>query len=314
MIESGADRLLRDALAFLRAPDWPTSRQVLEAHPEILNDAGYFILSSLATDPVSAMRIYSGLEEKKALELMAKHCLLIARCRQVGINQAFAELPTQHVQGTGPTLEGPHSPVAHRRSAQWPVFVGILALIVVAGLGTVLIAVRVSSGHRAISSGTNSVITSSQTQPSEQRAAESLSLLLAKSAADRNSVRIAASDVSRCGPDVTYDSQAFQNAARSRQYLLSQLAILPDRSALPSQLIETLTNAWQASAKADQYFAAWAQDENAKGCKPGDISDPNYQAVTVPNNEATAYKKTFVSLWSPIAMKYGLSTYQWTQL
>jgi hypothetical protein len=92
MTVSGADRLGREVVTFLRAPNWPVSRQVLEAHTEILNDAGYFILSSLATDPVSAMKIYPGLDEKKALELMARHRLLVARCRQVGISQAFAEL------------------------------------------------------------------------------------------------------------------------------------------------------------------------------------------------------------------------------
>jgi hypothetical protein len=94
MIVSGADRLGREVVTFLRAPDWSASRKLLEAHPEILNDAGYFILYSLATDPVSAMRIYPGLDEKKALELMARHRLIVSRCRQVGVSQAFAELTT----------------------------------------------------------------------------------------------------------------------------------------------------------------------------------------------------------------------------
>ena len=94
MTGSGADRLGREVVTFLRAPNWSVSRQVLEAHPELLNDAGYFILSSLATDPDSAVKIYPGLDEKKALELMARHRILVARCRQVGISQAFAELTT----------------------------------------------------------------------------------------------------------------------------------------------------------------------------------------------------------------------------
>jgi hypothetical protein len=90
--DSWMDRTGRTIVTFLRAPDWLASRQILEAHPDLLSEPGYFILSSLATDPVSAVRVYPGLGEKKALELMGRHRVLVARCRQVGIGQAFAEL------------------------------------------------------------------------------------------------------------------------------------------------------------------------------------------------------------------------------
>jgi len=89
------DETGRDLVKFLRAPDWSASRQVLEAHPDhILSDIADFILGSLATDPESAMKIYPGLDEKKALELMLRHQLLVRRCRDVGPSRAFAELTT----------------------------------------------------------------------------------------------------------------------------------------------------------------------------------------------------------------------------
>jgi hypothetical protein len=150
--------------------------------------------------------------------------------------------------------------------------------------------------------------------PSQERAAEGLSALLAQSATDRSSIENAVSDVNQCGSNLGHDMQIFQNAAASRQDLLSKLANLPGQSALPTQLLQDLANAWQASARADQDFAQWAQDEVPQGCAPNDQSDPNYQAATGPDNQATITKKAAASLWNPIATQYGLPTYQWGQL
>jgi hypothetical protein len=174
-----------------------------------------------------------------------------------------------------------------------------------------------SQSQTAAVSPTTGLTTSGSSSPSlpaEQQAAQSLSALLSQSAADHSSIVNAVSDVSHCGPNLSQDAQTFQNAATSRQNLLSQLANLPDRSALPGPLLQALTNAWQASVQADQDFAQWAQDEASQTCVPNDQSDPGYQAATGPDNQATADKKAFVSLWNPIAAQYGLATYQWDQL
>jgi hypothetical protein len=92
--------------------------------------------------------------------------------------------------------------------------------------------------------------------------------------------------------------------------LLSQLAGLPGRPALPSQLLSDLTAAWQASIKADQDFAAWAQDQATGTCTPNGQSDPHFQAANGPDLQATAAKKAFTNLWNPLASNYGLTTYQ----
>jgi hypothetical protein len=123
----------------------------------------------------------------------------------------------------------------------------------------------------------------------------------------------AVSDVQKCGPHLAQDSRIFSTAIASRQRLLTRLAGLPDASTLPSGLIQTLTGAWQASAQADQDYAAWTRDENSGRCVT-DGSDPNFAAATAPDNQATANKTEFVNLWNPIAMQYGLPTYRWTQL
>jgi ABC-type Fe2+-enterobactin transport system substrate-binding protein len=199
----------------------------------------------------------------------------------------------------------------------------------VAAGATVVTAVLIRSSpgdHVSLSSNrsTTSTPTTSQQQPSpaqppttaapaEEVAAQALSQLLTQSASDRNAIDNARNDVQACGSDLASDAQTFQQAASSRQNLLSELGALADSTALPAQLLQDLTGAWQASYQADQDYAAWASDENSNGCAD-DTSDSNLLAATDPDNRATTDKQAFVGLWNPIASQYGLTTYQWNQL
>jgi hypothetical protein len=143
----------------------------------------------------------------------------------------------------------------------------------------------------------------------------SLAGLLAQSVTDRSFVVHAVNSVSRCGRALSQDPQILEKAAASRQGLLSQLASLRGRSALPGQMLQALTRAWRASATSDRDFAQWAQDELSQGCTQNDQADPYFQAATgAPQTQATSDKKAFVNLWNPIAAQYGLTSYTWSQL
>lgn len=131
---------------------------------------------------------------------------------------------------------------------------------------------------------------------------------------DRSSVNAAYNDVLQCGPNLTQDAQTFSNAVTSRHQLLSELGSMPGRSALPSQLLSDLTVAWKASIKADTDFAAWAQDQASGSCRPNGQSDPNFQAANGPDQQATAAKKAFTNQWNPLASKYGLTSYEQSEL
>jgi hypothetical protein len=130
---------------------------------------------------------------------------------------------------------------------------------------------------------------------------------------NRTSIQSAVTDVNQCGPDLVQDQQTFDQAAASRESLLSQLQTLNVRS-LPPLMIEDLTNAWQASIGADQDFARWAGDEVAQGCRPDDTTDQNFQAATGPDTQATTFKTAFIALWNPIGTANDLPTYQSGQL
>jgi hypothetical protein len=149
---------------------------------------------------------------------------------------------------------------------------------------------------------------------SEQQAAESLASLLAQSVADRTAVHDAYDDVRGCGPDLSADAQVFENAAASRQQLASQLADLPSGAALSPQMLQELSGAWQASAAVDSDYAQWALDEWAGTCVPDDTADPNFQAASGPNEQATQDKLTFTRLWNQLAGNYRLTQYGQGQL
>ncbi|HEU4675016.1 MAG TPA: hypothetical protein VFS29_03455, partial [Motilibacteraceae bacterium] len=73
------------------------------------------------------------------------------------------------------------------------------------------------------------------------------------------------------------------------------------------QLVGALASAMQASIAADQAYVQWADD--AQGCTPGEA--PPAQALREGNQlsrSAQSAKSIFVTLWNPIAERYGLPT------
>ena len=188
-----------------------------------------------------------------------------------------------------------------RHRSRWPFVVGVVALLAAGAAAAVLIvqpfqhsqavasAARTSPsapGRRLSAPTTATPSSASVTPPSQsaQQAAESLAGLLAQSAADRSSAVNAVNSVSQCGPALSQAPEVLETAAAARQPLLSQLASLPGRSALPGQMLQALTSAWLASATADRDFAQWAQDELSQGCTRTIRADPNFQAAAGPDD------------------------------
>jgi hypothetical protein len=218
-----------------------------------------------------------------------------------------------------------------RHRSRWPFVVGVVTLLAAGTASAVFIGQPFQHSQAAASAARTSPSAPEQRLPasttaapssaavtpssqSAQQAAASLAGLLAQSATDRSSAVSAVNSVSQCGPTLSKAPEILETAAAARQPLLSQLESLPGRSALPGQILQVLTGAWQASATADRDFALWAQDELSKGCTQNDQADPNFQAAAAPDAQATTDKKAFVKLWNPIAAQYGLTSYLWNQL
>ena len=82
-------------------------------------------------------------------------------------------------------------------------------------------------------------------------------------------------------------------------------------------LTDALTKAWEASASADNHYAAWADQVagNKKLCKHGQArSTGQTQDGNRDSGTASTQKKTAAELWNAIATKYALTQRQPTQL
>ncbi|MFE5594448.1 hypothetical protein [Streptomyces sp. NPDC056549] len=151
--------------------------------------------------------------------------------------------------------------------------------------------------------------------PAEPQAKE-LSKLLATSSSSRETVISSVASINQC-KNLDQAASDLRGAAEQRRGLIAKLQALsvdkvPDNAALTA----ALTKAWQASAAADDHYAAWAdQMKGKKACKGGKArSTSQRNAGDAKSGEATDAKKTAAGLWNPTAAKYGLEKRSWTQL
>lgn len=70
--------------AFIQADTWATSQRTIEAHPELLSDEADQLLGQLV-----AIARQQG--DAQAEGIFTEHRQLLTRCRQVGVEAAFAE-------------------------------------------------------------------------------------------------------------------------------------------------------------------------------------------------------------------------------
>ncbi|MET9577652.1 hypothetical protein ABZY30_19170 [Streptomyces massasporeus] len=151
--------------------------------------------------------------------------------------------------------------------------------------------------------------------PARAQAVE-LDKLLADSGNSRSTVINAVADVKGCD-NLPKAAKDLRDAAKQRNQLVTRLSgikvdQLPDHAALTT----ALTKAWQASASADNHYAAWAdQTAGKKGCKKGQARATNQtQAGNRASGVASTEKAKAAGLWNGIAKKYGLTERQPTQL
>ncbi|GAB2936051.1 hypothetical protein [Streptomyces heilongjiangensis] len=152
--------------------------------------------------------------------------------------------------------------------------------------------------------------------PAKEQAV-ALDKLLADSGDSRNSVIKAVGNIRSC-TNLGQAATDLRDAAKQRNDLVTKLGELsvdklPDNAALTT----ALTKAWQASASADNHYAAWADQVAGKKklCKRGQArSTGETQAGNQASSTASAEKAKAAQLWNGIAGKYGLTQRQAGQL
>ena len=201
----------------------------------------------------------------------------------------------------------------------------IAVMIVAAVAGGVIVALS-SGGHIAVPprsttppAPTSEPSPTPTTVPRAEQQVARLAALLAKSAAQRQQVLGATSEIANCG-DVQGAENSLRTSAMERQSDLNQLASIKV-AAIPNgaQMKYDLTQAWTASIASDDSYASWAADElrNTNGCVPNDYGDSNYAAAQPPNGSdatATQFKSAFLQNWNALASQFDVPTYTAEQI
>ncbi|WP_261718707.1 hypothetical protein [Streptomyces sp. FZ201] len=153
--------------------------------------------------------------------------------------------------------------------------------------------------------------------PVQQQAVE-LDKLLAVSGNSRTMVINAVSDVKSC-TNLGQAAKDLRDAAKQRNDLVTKLSELSvDKLPQNAELTTALTKAWEASASADNHYAAWADQvaqRRGKMCKKGQArTTPQTAAGNRESGTASTEKNKAAGLWNSIAKQYGLTERTATQL
>ncbi|GLF97289.1 hypothetical protein [Streptomyces yaizuensis] len=141
-----------------------------------------------------------------------------------------------------------------------------------------------------------------------QTQARALDGLLADSNDSRAAVIRSVENIKRC-TELSVAATDLRAAAEQRRSLVTRLNGLSlDRLPEHEDLTEALTEAWEASAEADDHYAAWAEQvAGRKGCKKGKARTTGRTARgNSASGEATEAKQEAAQLWKPTASRYGL--------
>ncbi|MGW0711867.1 hypothetical protein ACWD4G_38935 [Streptomyces sp. NPDC002643] len=151
--------------------------------------------------------------------------------------------------------------------------------------------------------------------PAKEQAV-ALDKLLADSGNSRNTVVKAVSNIRSC-KNLGQAATDLRGAAKQRNDLVTKLGTLSvDKLPNHAALTTALTEAWKASASADNHYAAWAdQVAGKKGCKKGQARTTGQtQAGNKASATASTQKTKAAELWNAIAADYGLTERQAGQL
>ncbi|MFJ1926913.1 hypothetical protein [Streptomyces sp. NPDC088131] len=233
--------------------------------------------------------------------------------------QSYQQPPPYNGPGDGPAGDGREE--RRKRPAHVPLIAAVVVGCAVIGLG----AGALLSGGDDDKDGKEPVASASSpaAQPSSEAAvdpakpqAEELDKLLADSNNSRAAVISAVEKTKTC-TNLDKAVSDLKGAAQQRRDLVTRLKGLSvDKLPDNAELTASLTRAWQASASADDHYAAWAaQAKSKKVCKHGKArTTSQMQAASVQSGEASKAKREASKLWNTIAKKYGLTEREATAL
>lgn len=141
--------------------------------------------------------------------------------------------------------------------------------------------------------------------PGASGQAVAVSTLLTASAGTRTALHDAVGQVSACTSLPSAVSQlrrvVTRRTAESRQAATLPTAGLPDGTAVRTDLIAALGS----SLTSDRDYLTWARRREDRGCDSA-AQSAAYSAAVSASQRADAAKLTFVQVWNPVAVRYGV--------
>ncbi|GAA4914531.1 hypothetical protein ACFPM3_22705 [Streptomyces coeruleoprunus] len=241
-----------------------------------------------------------------------------------GHQQPYGQQPPAAAYQQQPAYDDGYDEPAPRRSSKLPLVAAVVIGCAVVGLGAGALlsggdgeekGKGDTTGIAAASSPTPSAPAQPPADPAKAQA-EELDKLLADSGSSRATVISSVENIKRCS-ELDKAASDLRAAAQQRRGLVTRLqAIKVDKLPSHTELTAALTKAWQASAEADDHYAAWAEQvKGRKGCKDGRARYTGRTAQAgVASGEATTAKQQAARLWNGIAETHGLTKRQPTQL
>ncbi|WP_051068659.1 zinc ribbon domain-containing protein [Nocardioides sp. Iso805N] len=204
----------------------------------------------------------------------------------------------------------------------WVAAAAVLVAAVSYGLGTIAdggddTPAATAPGSRASTGASETGQPSPSASTADPQAlaqAKALHILLGRSAADKEKIAVAASELETCR-HLPQAVQTFEDAAASRDRLFEQVAdlqvgLLPGGGAA----VASFSDALRAAADADRAFVAWGQARH-KGrhhtCKGG---KPLQRAAVGLSSASHAPKQQTAQAWNVIATQFGLAKITWNSL
>ncbi|MFD5424294.1 hypothetical protein [Streptomyces sp. NPDC127084] len=211
-----------------------------------------------------------------------------------------------------------------RRSSRLPLIAAVVVGCAVIGLGVSALMFGGGDDKDSDKTPVAAAATPGATSPTKAAAAddpakaqaEELDKLLADSNDSRASVIRSVESIKGCD-NLDQAASDLRAAAEQRRSLVTRLKELEvDKLQNHEQLTGALTEAWEASASADDHYAAWAKDvDSKKGCRDGKARQTKNAAQgNRASGEATTAKREASGLWNTIAAKYDLTKRGATQL
>ena len=178
---------------------------------------------------------------------------------------------------------------------------GIAAVAAFTALGT-------GPGRPRASKGASPDLASAQTT------VDSISAIVAVSAADRTRVINAIDAVQSCALTASSGQSTIESVINDRRTGVAQLQHIAATRAptISSSMINDLVTTLNASISDDESYMSWMGDVagGRSTCGGNPMTDPNFAAAKAESDRTNLDKETFVEEWNPLAQRYGKPTYQ----